>query len=106
MTQRELARQIGVSDGFLAHIETGRTLPGIKTLRALARSLGISETQMLQEAGYLSEGSCPSDEDLLPDPELRLFFRQDWQLLSEDEKEWFKDFVRLLKTRHRSQPQG
>ncbi|MBN1856485.1 MAG: helix-turn-helix domain-containing protein [Dehalococcoidia bacterium] len=102
MTQRELARQIGVSDGFLAHIETGRTLPGIRTLRALAKALGISETQMLQEAGYLSTKIPPSDEDLLPDPELRLFFQQDWKLLSEDEKEWFRDFVRLLKTRHRS----
>ena len=106
ITQRELARQVGVSDGFLAHIETGRTLPGIKTLRTLAKALGISETQMLQEAGYLSTAIPESDEDLLLDPELRLFFRQDWKLLSEDEKEWFRDFVRLLKTRHKSQTQA
>ena len=104
MTQRELASRIGVSNGFLAHIETGRTLPGIRTLRALAKALGVPETEMLREAGYLSTAPPPSDERLLVDPELREFFRDDWSRLTTDEKEWFKDFVRLLKARRRSGP--
>ena len=77
MTQRTLARQIGVSDGFLAHIETGRTLPGIRTLQALAKALGVSEAEMLSAAGYLTRRSEIPDETLLKDPELRLFFRDD-----------------------------
>ena len=105
MTQRELASRIGVSNGFLAHIETGRTLPGIRTLRALAKALGVPETEMLREAGYLSTAPPEGDERLLDDPDLRAFFREDWSRLTTDEKEWFKDFVRLLKARRKSGPQ-
>ena len=101
MTQRDLARMVGVSDGFIAHVETGRTLPGRETLRALARNLGVSEMEMFREAGYLSQTPPPSDEELLDDPELRLFFRDEWKHLSDDEKEWFKGFVRMMKVRRR-----
>lgn len=104
MTQRELASRIGVSNGFLAHIETGRTLPGIRTLRALAKALGVPETEMLREAGYLSTAPPTGNEQLLDDPELRAFFRDDWSRLTTDEKEWFKDFVRLLKARRNPGP--
>jgi transcriptional regulator with XRE-family HTH domain len=106
MTQRELANRIGVSNGFLAHIETGRTLPGIRTLRALAKALGIAETEMLREAGYLSTAPTKGSEQLLDDPELREFFRDDWGQLTGDEKEWLKDFVRLLKARRKPGPGG
>jgi len=99
MTQRTLARQIGVSDGFLAHIETGRTLPGIRTLQALAKALGVSEAEMLSAAGYLTRRSEIPDETLLKDPELRLFFRDDWKRLTRDEREMFRDVVRMFKTR-------
>jgi len=104
MTQRELASRIDVSNGFLAHIETGRTLPGIRTLRALAKALGVPETEMLREAGYLSTAPPPGDNELPDDRELRLFFREDWGQLSADEKEWLRDFVRLLKARRKPGP--
>ena len=104
MTQRDLAGRIGVSNGFLAHIETGRTLPGIRTLRALAKALGVPETEMLREAGYLSTAPPSGNEQLLDDPEFRAFFRDDWSQLTTDEKKWFRDFVRLLKARRRSNP--
>ena len=104
MTQRELASRIGVSNGVLAHIETGRTLPGIRTLRALANALRVAETEMLREAGYLSTAPSSGDSQLPDDPELRAFFRDDWSQLGSDEKEWFRDFVRLLKARRKPGP--
>lgn len=104
VTQKDLARKVGVSDGFIAHIETGRTLPGKKTLRALARALGVPELEMFREAGYFSETPPPSDEELIGDPELRLFFRDEWKHLSDDEREWFKGFVRMIKMRRREKP--
>ena len=100
MTQRELADKIGVSYGFIGHIEMGRTLPGRETLKALAKALGTPEAKMFKEAGYLSD-TVPSDEELIDDPELRLFFRDEWKYLSDDEKEWFKEFVRMIKERRR-----
>lgn len=106
VTQKELAARAGVTDGFIAHIETGRTLPGKKTLRALAGALGVPELEMFREAGYLSETPPPSDEELIGDPELRLFFRDEWKYLSDDEKDWFKGFVRMIKVRRREKPGG
>ena len=100
MTQRDLAREVGVSDGFIAHIEMGRTLPGKGTLQALARALGVPELEMFREAGYLSE-TTPTDEEILTDPELRLFFRDEWKHLSDDDREWFKSFMRMVKEKHR-----
>ena len=100
MTQRELADKVGVSYGFIGHIEIGKTLPGRETLKALAQALGIPEMQMFKEAGYLSD-TPPTDEELITDPELRLFFRDEWKHLSPDEKSWFKGFVRMIKERRR-----
>ena len=52
VTQRDLASKVGVTNGLIAHIETGRTLPGKYTQRALARALVIYETDYFKEAGF------------------------------------------------------
>jgi transcriptional regulator with XRE-family HTH domain len=106
LTQRELARKIGVSDGFLAHVETGRTLPGVHTLCTLATALGVTEMEMLRAAGYLNATQAAQTEDIITDPELRLFFRDEWPNLTDIERGLLKDFVRMLKTRIRRREQG
>jgi len=106
LTQRELARKIGVSDGFLAHVETGRTLPGVHTLCTLATALGVTEMDMLRAAGYLNATQATQNEDIITDPELRLFFRDEWPNLTDVERGLLKDFVRMLKTRIRRRKQG
>ena len=105
VTQRDLAKQIGVTDGFIAHVETGRTLPGKSTLRTLASALGVPETEMFKEAGFLSD-ETPRDADILADHELRLFFLNDWKRLSDDEKDWIKIFIRMMKERRRQKSRG
>lgn len=100
MTQRSLARLIGVSDGFLTHIETGRTLPSVRTMVSMSRELGVPLVDILTAAGHLDH-QAESHDDLLQDPELRLFFRDDWPGLSDDEREMLFDFIRMLKTRVR-----
>ena len=98
MTQRELARKIDVTSGFLAHVETGRTLPGVRTLVAIAGALGVPLHDVLRAAGYLPPGLETSDDALL-EPELRVFFAEDWASLTDDERDLLRDFVRMLKTR-------
>ena len=100
MTQRELAEKIDVTSGFLAHVETGRTLPGVRTLVAIARALGVPLHDVLRAAGYLPPTLEERDDRLL-EPELRLFFSDDWHNLTEDERDLLRDFVRMLKTRLR-----
>lgn len=100
MTQRELADKIDVTSGFLAHVETGRTLPGVRTLVAISRALGVPLHDVLRAAGYLPPALEQRDDHLL-EPELRLFFADDWLRLTDDERDLLRDFVRMLKTRLR-----
>ena len=101
VTQKDLGKKVGVSDGFVAHVECGMTMPGVRTMKAMAGALGVREEEVLQAAGYLSERQ-PSDGELIGDPELRLFFQDDWPGLSEDERDWFKCFVRIMKMRRKN----
>jgi transcriptional regulator with XRE-family HTH domain len=98
LTQRQLADLIGVSSGFIAHIETGRTLPSVSTCKKLAHALGVHEPEMLTSAGYLSDGHEPSDDQLL-EPEFRVFFRDVWPRMSEDERGVVRDFLFMFTVR-------
>lgn len=42
MTQSELAKKAGITQGSLAHFESGKNSPSVQTLQALARALEIS----------------------------------------------------------------
>jgi DNA-binding XRE family transcriptional regulator len=42
MTQDELAAQAGISKAYLCQIETGKREGAVKTLKALAKALGVS----------------------------------------------------------------
>lgn len=99
VTQRDLAKKIRVSAGYVAHLEKGRTMAGRETLKALAKALGVSEIEVLKEAGFLSEES--ESERIVDDPEVWLFFKEDWPRLSKEDKEWFKLFVRMIKERNK-----
>lgn len=41
MTQAKLAERSGVSQGYIAHIESGRRVPTVKTAKKIAGVLGI-----------------------------------------------------------------
>lgn len=42
MTQSEMAKKAGISQGSLAHFESGRASPSVKTLMAMAEALDIN----------------------------------------------------------------
>ena len=49
MSQRELAKRAGVSDGYIAHLETGlRKNPGLAVLKRLAKALKVSVAELVQ----------------------------------------------------------
>lgn len=99
VTERDLATTVGVSASFINHIETGRSLPSRDVTKALAAALGVPQADMLRAAGFLTDESDPLDSALPPVPELRLFFTQDWPLLTDDDHELLVDFIRMLKSR-------
>jgi len=50
MSQGELAKASGISQGFLSEIETGKKVGDVKTLRAIAKALGISLDDIVSPA--------------------------------------------------------
>ena len=85
-----------MTGGFLAHVETGRTMPAVKTCKKLAHALGVDEMVMLRLAGIVSDDDGrQSDEELL-DPELRVFFRDAWPRMSDAKKELMRDLMWAL----------
>jgi len=46
ITQEELSSASGVGVATISRLETGRVKPSIKTIRALARALGISPEEL------------------------------------------------------------
>ena len=66
LTQRQLAETLLVSDKAVSRWETGRGLPDVENLAALADALGVSVAELLrgpQESGHYP--TLPSDATLL-----------------------------------------
>lgn len=49
MTQAKLAERSGVSQGYIAHIESGRRVPSVKTAKKIADVLGIEWVLLFKE---------------------------------------------------------
>lgn len=49
LTLEALAEKAGVSDTFVAHIETGLRKPSLETVHRLARALDVSLAELLKE---------------------------------------------------------
>ena len=62
MTLQMLSNASGVSPSHIARIEQGERYPSAWILRKLARPLGITETELLRFAGYLSQDPPVAEE--------------------------------------------
>ena len=99
MTQRQLSHALGMSEGYVGHLESGRFRPTIQTLKALASALGLLYGQLAVEAGYITANEF---ENPIEDEQLaRLNEVSD---LTSDEWESVKDFARYVRSRRRSDP--
>jgi len=55
LTQDGLAKKAGVSPTLVSRLERGQRFPSARTLRKLAKVLGISEVELFMHANYLSQ---------------------------------------------------
>ena len=100
LTQRDLAEKIGLTGGFIAHVETGRTPPSARKCEALADALGVPIMKVLHAAGHVSREYEPSDDQYL-EPGMRLFFRDVWPRMGEDKRGLVRDFIEVFTVRVR-----
>lgn len=88
-TQAALARGSGINAATLCRIISGEIRdPSLKTLGLIADALGVT-------TDWLRTGIQPNGLE----PELALFFNRDWPRLSEDERDWIRQIIRLAEKR-------
>ena len=96
MTQRQLSLALGMSQGYVGHLESGRFRPTVRTLKALAVALGLLYGALAVEAGYITaeEYESPLEDEQLA----RLHEVSD---LTDDEWESVRDFARYVRSARR-----
>ena len=101
MSQRQLSRAIGMSEGYVGHLEGGRIRPNVETLKSLAAVLGLLYGHLAVDAGYLTqeEFENPLDEK----QSARLTEISD---LTDEEWESVRDFARYVRSRGRTGTRG
>ncbi len=48
ISQGDIAKELGVSRGFISTIENGKTNPTLSTIAKLAKALGVSTNELLK----------------------------------------------------------
>lgn len=108
MTQKDLAKRLGVVRTAVANYETGRTIPDSETLNHLANILDTTTDYLLgrtDNPSPIDETEPSIDEeiaqimkDLGPDVTLQFY---DLKGMSDEEKEDLKLFLQLLKAKRK-----
>lgn len=60
LTQKELARQLGISQAYLSQLCSGEATPSLPTARKIAELTGQPMTQVLAEYGLLTKAEAAS----------------------------------------------
>lgn len=71
----EIARRVGVSPGLISQVETGRTIPLLKTLEAIAKCLNVSLASLLTEEKDVQNVLVNLDEntrEVIVDPKVQV----------------------------------
>jgi len=91
LTQAELARKTDLPAATISRIASGqRSNPRLETLQRIAGALRVP-------VDYLCNRGAQFDDGL--DPEIELFFSAEWHCLPEDEKDWVRRTIRMVRER-------
>lgn len=99
LNQRQLSRALRRSEGYVGHLESGKTRPQPHTLKALSSVLGLSYGELAIEAGYIT-----GEEFENPLAERELARLNEIRDLTDEEFESAMDFVRYVRTRRGGNP--
>ena len=94
MSQRRLSSALRMSEGYVGHLEGGRTRPTVKTLKSIASVLDLPYGRLALAAGFITteEYDSPLDESQLA----RLNEVND---LTDEEWGSVRDFARYIRSR-------
>ncbi len=103
-TYEKLLRQAGVAVSVGTDIRRGSS-PRAETLRKLAEVMGVSPKRLFEATGYMEKEDAGDKVDIT-DPELRLFFRGEWDELTETEREFIRGAIRTARELRRKRGRG
>lgn len=67
-SRTKLAKECGISDSMVFNYENGTCFPSEKTLKKLARGLGVSVSELVPEMSYMDMRPRPDDFEKKPAP--------------------------------------
>ena len=94
MSQRQLSAALGMSEGYVGHLERGRFRPTVATLKALSSVLGLPYGTLAVEAGYLTP-----EEFERPLDDRQLARLNEISALTDEEWDSVRDFARYVRSR-------
>ena len=94
LSQRQLSRAMGKSEGYVGHLERGIFRPDPESLKALSAALELSYGELAISAGYISREEFDNPID-----DVRLARLNEIGDLSEEEWESVRDFARYVRSR-------
>lgn len=63
LSQRELARRLGVSPSLISQLESGQSNPSVGTLYSLVNELDLSLDRLIRGSDYVSNGPVHPEDD-------------------------------------------
>ncbi len=94
MSQRRLSSALRMSEGYVGHLEGGRTRPTVDTLKAIASVLDLSYGRLALAAGFIT-----SEEYDNPLDESQLARLNEVNELTDEEWASVRDFARYIRSR-------
>ncbi len=88
----------GVSRSYILRLEYEQERrPTLDVVLKLARGLGVDAIELLRAAGYKGDQNEAESKDPILEPELELFFSGEWNELSDEEKDWVRRTIRMVR---------
>lgn len=88
LSQNQLAKKAGVTQGAISHIIAGRRLPGVDLLDGISRALKIPPEEVYRRAGLLPQKS-PYQERIE-----RIYYKL--STLDEQDRQQVEDYIEFL----------
>ena len=99
LSQRQLSHALGMSEGYVGHLERGSFRPSVETLKALSAALGLLYGELAIRAGYITQAEFEN-----PIEGAQLARLNEIDDLTGEEWESVRDFVRYVRSRRPAGP--
>ena len=96
LSQREFSRMLGMSNAYVAHLESGKIQPSVKTLRNISKTLGLPYNRLALLAKYIDQSIF--NQPVNADDSIRIRAIAD---LTDEEWQSVLDYVNYVRTKRK-----